>query len=392
MVVPEAPSGARDRVLVVDDSAELRALIVELLSPSYEVEAVEDGTEALRAIRRQPPDVVLCDVMMPGIDGFEVVRRLKADPELRSIPVILVTARAGRREVVAGLDAGADDYLPKPFEPAELHARVHAALRLRHQFLLLARKHHELELAHRALGDLQTELVQAAKLAAIGQFTAGISHTLNNPLATILLQARSLLRQVPEDSPLRPGLSVVQSAAERCRAVMRTVPDLARTRPTRIGPASVLGILESVGTVARAQARPCDVTVVLEAVPEWIPEVEVDAQGVEGALLHVVANALEATPAGGRVTLRAAPTGGRWVELSVTDTGPGIPDDVLPHLFEPFFTTRGGGSGLGLGFGLGLGLPLARRMVSESGGTIDVESRAGQGTRVRIRLPAAEAR
>ena len=128
--VPEAgaPGPGRTTVLVVDDNADMRAYLTRLLAPHHAVRTADDGRDALEQIRRERPDLVLTDVMMPVLDGFELLRLLRAEPATRALPVVMLTARAGQEAAVEGLEAGADDYLPKPFESAELLARVRAVL------------------------------------------------------------------------------------------------------------------------------------------------------------------------------------------------------------------------------------------------------------------------
>jgi signal transduction histidine kinase/CheY-like chemotaxis protein len=123
-----AAGGARTCVLVVDDNADMRAYLTRLLAPSHDVRTASDGEQALREVARARPDLVLTDVMMPVVDGFELLRGLRADPATRAVPVVMLTARAGQEAAVEGLEAGADDYLPKPFESAELLARIRAVL------------------------------------------------------------------------------------------------------------------------------------------------------------------------------------------------------------------------------------------------------------------------
>ncbi len=128
---PDPAGSPRPFVLVAEDNADMRRYICRVLAPHFEVRAVTDGVEALEALRGRVPDVVLSDVMMPNLDGLELVRRVKADPQLAVVPIVLLTARAGSNLSVEGLDVGADDYLAKPFAPQELVARVRAAARLR---------------------------------------------------------------------------------------------------------------------------------------------------------------------------------------------------------------------------------------------------------------------
>jgi len=381
-----APTGVdRPRVLVADDNADMRAFIVDVLEPQFEVETAADGLAALELARATMPAVIVCDVMMPELDGLSVARRIKEDPTLRAIPVILVTANAGRDALVSGLAAGADDYLVKPFHPTELRARIDAAERLHGIYLELAARHRDLALAHQRLKTTQEQLVQAGKLAAVGTLTAGISHELNNPMATIVLQTERLLRQTERDSPQRASLEAIERQARRCRDLVRVLLDISRVKPSmgeRVKPAA---LLEDVALLAKSQARGRDVDVESSTEPGVLPEVIGSMQELETAVLNLVSNALDASPPGGRVLLRARPLSREerpGVEIAVTDTGPGISDDVLPHVFDPFFTTKAQGKGTGLG------LALAQRVVDASGGYIDVETGIGRGTTMRIWLPA----
>ena len=123
-----ADTAAGTTVLVVDDNADMRAYLVRLLSPHWTVRTATNGREALDSVAGTRPDLVLTDVMMPGVDGFGLLRALRADPATRSVPVVMLTARAGQEAAVEGFDAGVDDYLAKPFESAELVARLRAVL------------------------------------------------------------------------------------------------------------------------------------------------------------------------------------------------------------------------------------------------------------------------
>lgn len=381
---PERPSG-RPRLVLADDNADMREFMTEVLEDRYEVEAVASGAEVLAAVRRAPPVVVVCDVMMPGLDGAEVVRALKADPSLRAIPILLVTAKAGREEVVAGLEAGADDYIPKPFDATELRARVKAAERLHHAYVELAREHEALVRAHETLATTQRQLVQAGKLAAVGTLTAGISHELNNPLTTIVMNTQRLLRQADDHSPLHERLRIVERQALRCRDLVRSLLDFSREKVSARARVRLSTVLESVVQLARSQERG-RVVVATEAGAGQLPEIEVSVQDLETALLNLVINALDATPPGGsvRISTRArAREGTPGVELAVTDEGAGIPDDILPRIFDPFFTTKPPGRGTGLG------LALAQRIVHDAEGELSVESAPGRGTTMRVWLPSA---
>src|SRR5215468_2277229 len=166
---------AKPRILLVDDSPAYRRVIQTMLGPRYDFAQAETAEEALESVGRFLPDLVISDLIMPGIDGYELCRRLRAQPGLENVPIIMLTSKTGDESRIAGLEVGADDYLFKPIRPRELNARVTSLLRLRRATI-------ELEAANAKLMKAQAELVRAEKLASLGQLVAGIAHELNNPL------------------------------------------------------------------------------------------------------------------------------------------------------------------------------------------------------------------
>jgi DNA-binding response OmpR family regulator len=132
----------RENILIVDDEPHLAFLLAEVLAEAgYDAHAIDNGHDALETVRRDPPDLMLLDVQMPGLDGFEVATRLKADPATASIPIIMLSAMAGRGARVIGLESGAEEYLAKPFDRVELLARVRNLLRLRENAMDAGRQH-----------------------------------------------------------------------------------------------------------------------------------------------------------------------------------------------------------------------------------------------------------
>jgi PAS domain S-box-containing protein len=383
---PEAAAGHRPPVLVAEDDPDNASYMRDILSDRYAVTVVSNGREALAAARAGAPTVIVCDVMMAEMDGLELVSRLKADAELRRIPVIMVTARASRDETVTGLETGADDYLAKPFGPAELRARVRAAERQRQMFDELANKHAALEEAHRRLSATQNELIQVGKMAAVGTLAAGMSHELNNPLATILLTAQGLRRKLPPDSPWLAAVDTIERQADRSGRLVRLLLDFSRRKPAEMESVPMDELVGRVAELARSQLHGGNVALEVDYPATDLPSVEASVQELEVALLNLVKNALDASTDDGVVRLtarREQHEGEAGVEILVSDTGSGIPPEVLPRIFDPFFTTKPAGHGTGLG------LALARRIVEAHGGVIRVESACGHGTTMRVWLRAA---
>lgn len=374
----------RPRVLIADDNLDMRTWLATLLAPEYDVETVETGAQALAAARVRPPTVIVSDVMMPEMDGLELVAQLKADRSLRHVPVLLLTAKASDDEVSSGLDAGANDYLGKPFSPPELLARVRAAHRLRTAYETLDRQHRELQTAHQQLRETQEQLVHSARSAAIGTLVAGLCHEFNNPLSVILMNAQGLLARTPvADAASRKALGMIERHTQRCARLVGNLLEISRKKEPVRERLAASALLDRLAALVEGCAGQGKVRLVTPDSHEATPEVMVCVQDLETVLLNLLGNALDATPRGGAVVLsalRSERRGQCGLELTVHDDGCGIPADVLPHIFEPFFTTKPAGRGSGLG------LTISRKIIEDHGGALEVETGAG-GTTVRLWLP-----
>ncbi|WP_437279838.1 ATP-binding protein [Sorangium sp. So ce375] len=382
------------RVLVVEDNPDMRSYLADILSAGHEIVVATNGREALESIAAKRPHVIVSDVMMPEMDGFELVRRLKGDPKVRDIPVLLLTARASGAEAVGGLDVGADEYMSKPFDPMELRARVRAAERLHRAYLELAAKNGELAAALERLSETQQELLQAGKMAAIGTLVAGLSHEMNNPVSAILMNAQLLLRRhrkghgLPDEATILKALTTIERQANRCSELVTALLEYARGKPIGREPCDVRAALRRAVDLSAPRARERRVHLEANSAPSALPEVLVNASQLESALLNVIGNALDASPRGSAVVVgaRPLPRGDiHGVEIDVHDRGCGIRAEDLSRIFEPFFTTKPPGQGTGLG------LSLTHRFIEEHQGSIRIESELGEGTTVRMWLPAMRA-
>jgi signal transduction histidine kinase len=363
----------RPRIILADDNADMLGYIQRLLAPFYEVIAVPDGQAALASIQAQRPDLLLTDVMMPRLDGFGLLRAIREDANLRTLPVIMVSARAGEEAGIEGREAGADDYLTKPFSAHELLARVKANL---------------------AMAKLRQEtdekLRQAEKMKVVGQLAGGVAHDFNS-LLTVLFGRLEMLEdyvQTPEGKHL---LDSAMGVAERSARLIKQILAFARKQPLKLEMVDLNEQLEGwqelLGMTLGRQNR------LIIQVAERVCPVQVDVTQLEMMLLNVILNARDAMPSGGTVTLTLAPfrvecatdelAEGNYVRLSVTDTGVGMSPDVLANAFEPFFTTKG------VGKGTGLGLSQVYGTAKQLGGTAQLHSTLGQGTTVDIIIPCA---
>lgn len=241
----------------------------------------------------------------------------------------------------------------------------------------------ELRARMEAQRSAENRLVQAAKLAAVGEMAAGIAHELNNPLTSVTGFAELALSDIPQESETRKDLEIVMREAARARDVVRRLLDFARQSESTRARASLNDVVEDVVALSRHLIHTSGVTLKME-LQENLPWVLVDVNQMKQVLLNLIHNALQAMPNGGDLTIATESTsrGGRdWIRVSVQDTGVGIPKPDQTRIFEPFYTTKGDQGGTGLGLSVTYGI------ITDHGGQIDVESQPGAGSRFSVWLP-----
>ncbi|HID11874.1 MAG TPA: response regulator, partial [Candidatus Latescibacteria bacterium] len=284
-----------DTILVVDDDVVNVELLKEMLSlEGYRVDKAFNGLQALRRISESPPELVLLDVMMPGMDGFEVCRRIKADQANRFLPVILVTALKGTQDRIRGLETGADDFLSKPVDRGELLARVRSLLRIKHLYDELERKNKELlRLEHH-----RRELTQM------------IVHDLKNPLTVIMGNVQLLLLTRKElDEDVRDLLGRAYKSGQSLLRMINTLLDIDRmeagTLELKREQVDMAGLIREVVEAFEGPARSQGVALGYE-LPQGLPEVEADRDLIQRVLENLLSNALQHTPSGGRIAVAAS--------------------------------------------------------------------------------------
>ena len=376
-------------VLLADDNADMREYVGRLLSPHYQIIAVADGAAALEAARQRLPDLVLSDVMMPGLDGFALLRELRGDPATRTVPIVMLSARAGEESRIEGLGAGADDYLVKPFSGKELLARVAANLELARMRKESAAREQEKADAKRLLvieREAREEAERAGRMK--DEFLATLSHELRTPLNAILGWSYILSSRQRSESQLMEGLKTIDRNA---RAQTRIIEDLldmssiisgkVRLDMQRVDLSNVLqNALATVKPAAEAKG-----TRVQADLDPSAGAVSGDPNRLQQVFWNLLSNAVKFTPKGGLVRLLLERVNSH-LEVSVSDSGEGINPQFLPYVFDRFrqsdaSTTRQHG-------GLGLGLAIAKQLIELHGGSIRAKSPGlGQGAHFTVSLP-----
>jgi len=477
-------------ILLVDDEPDLREVLdISLSDIGYEVLTAENGTQALNILKEKNIPVVITDIKMPGIDGIELLRKIKNHNS--EAEVIMLTGHGDLDLAIKSLKHEATDFITKPINDDALEialVRAFEKISMRQKLkeydrnraiydlfineliqedvmiigadyrildinetllnkLGLERKEavgrycyeitHRLsvpcsgedhkcpleetlttrkpttethihkdkdnnniyysisaypyfengeiigaiELSRDITADINTRqaMMQKDKLASIGRLSAGVAHEINNPLTTILTTAMLIQEDINPDNPIYEELETITNETLRCRKIVASLLDFARqTKPAKKHH-NINDIITECIRLTRKQAEFKDVQI-LEALSEKVPELLLDKEQIQQALINLILNASDATDPGGTITVSTTfSPDNQFVNVKVSDTGKGMAAEVLDKIFEPFFTTRE--------IGTGLGLAITHGIIGRHGGDIRVQSRPGQGTTFGIRLP-----
>jgi signal transduction histidine kinase len=376
---PDNGRSARPRVLLADDNADMRAHLRRLLEPRFEIVAVGDGAAALEAALTHPPNLVLTDVMMPHLDGFGLLAALRADDRTRTIPVIILSARAGEEAAVEGIGAGADDYLVKPFSARELIARVSGSLEL-------ARLRRE---AAEQVEEANRQLTAATN--AKSDFLSRMSHELRTPLNAILGFGQ-LLQMRGSEADRQESVKQILNAGAHLLELINEILDMSAVESGRMTMSLEPVLLAEVLEETIAMIRPL-ATAGAIGFPETLPDgcdvyVLADRRRLKQVLVNLLANAVKYNMRGGSVSVRCKAAGERRLRIVIADSGIGIAEEDLERLFVPFERLRAERTAVE---GTGLGLALSKGLVEMMGGEIAATSAVGSGSTFSIELPAAQA-
>ncbi|MBD2167707.1 hybrid sensor histidine kinase/response regulator [Calothrix membranacea FACHB-236] len=413
-------------ILIVDDNpTNLSVLSAALSSAGFKFRVAVNGESAIAQVERNPPELILLDVQMPGIDGFETCRRLKANPANQNIPIIFTTALADIESKTKGFSLGAVDYIPKPFSQEEVLARVRVHLQLKRLTESL-----EQQLSDRtiALQQAQIQLVQQEKLSTLGELIAGVAHEINNPISFISSNIEHLEEHIAaiteilrlyQQEYLHPSDQITDASEEldlefalqdivkiidsfklgtdRLRNLSFSLRNFSRADVDTKQPADLHQGLDSTLLILQHRLksvgdRPC-----IEVIKSYgqLPEVNCYPGQINQVFMNILANAIDAIDEAmmhgkmsasiPQIQITTEIDAQKCVNIRIADNGMGIPDLIQERLFEPLFTTKP------VGKGTGLGLSITHQIIVEKhNGTLEVNSQPGQGTEFTIKIPVRD--
>jgi two-component system sensor histidine kinase/response regulator len=368
---PNAPG----LLLVVDDDAANRDVLSRRLNrQGHDVRMARDGYEALELMQESAFDVVLLDIMMPDMDGYEVLRRMKADPRLQHIPVIMISALSEMQSVVRCIEAGAEDYLTKPFDPTLLKARIGASLEKKRGrdretalFEQLQENYKRLQEAEQLRDDLRSMIV----------------HDLRTPLTALIVGVEMLGQFGPLSDTQHEMMGIAINGGKTLLAMINDLLDVEKMEAglTRLNYSDLTAKGLITGAIAQVAAlAEISQTALVPHIAPGMPAFPGDENQLSRTLVNLIANAIKFTPAG-TVTITAE-TAGENVRFAIRDSGQGIPPEAFERIFEKFGQVESRNR-----VGTGLGLAFCKLAVEAHGGHIEVESTLEVGSTFSFTIP-----
>ncbi|MGD9366641.1 MAG: response regulator [Desulfobacteraceae bacterium] len=424
-------------ILIVEDDFISRNLLKKMLAEMGHVAVeAENGIQAWEILKEKPLKIVITDWMMPELDGIQLCRKIRNASFKSYVYIIMLTVRDGKTDLIDVFNAGADDYVPKPFDPEELRARVTTGVRIVHlgeRYLetssQLETKNQKLEKALKRLEETQAQMFQSEKMASIGQLAAGVAHEINNPTGYVSSNLKTLseyqedifelikkyqdliaklesgedknpftesihleieaLKRIEKDidvaflmDDIKDLIADCREGTERIKKIVIDLKDFAHPGEDKIQSTDINKGLMSTLNVVNNEIK-YKATVHNEFGD--LPAVQCVPQELNQVFMNILVNAAQAIEEKGDIyiTTRAVD---QKVVVTISDTGCGIPEEHLTKIFDPFFTTKE------VGRGTGLGMNIAYNIVQKHNGTLKVDSEIGKGTTFTLTLPAETSR
>ena len=328
------------------------------------------------------PNIVITDIRMPGMNGIEVLRAVKKiNPE---IEVIVCTAFAEMDQAIKALQLDASDFITKPINDESLNLALERA---QQRFNSKKKLREYARFLERQAAD-QAQILHQDKMMSLGRLAASVVHEINNPLSGILNYIRLMSKSISKGSlnekqlqKFKQYLDLVETETERCSRIVSSLLAFSRKSPPAMTEVNINEIIEKCKALSQHKLTLSNISLDVK-VPSHIPLIQADANQLQQCLINLIFNAIDAMPNRGELHISCHyHSAASELSIMVTDTGVGIPNDVLAHIFEPFFTTKRDG------YGVGLGLSTAYGIIERHKGRIEVQSRVDQGTTFTIILP-----
>lgn len=423
-------------ILVVDDTPANLEVVAEALNDAgFEVAIATDGQRAIKQATMSHPDLILLDVMMPGMDGFDTCRSLKSNAVTCDIPVIFMTALSDTTDKVKGFNLGAVDYVTKPFQEAELLARVRTQVKLHHLHQTLEQQVEqrtmELKKALDQVQQSQLQVVQSEKMAMLGQLVAGIAHEINNPvnfiygnishvqdytadiLSFLQLYQHHAAHAAPElkqaftnldlafiQQDLPKTLTSMEIGTQRISEIVRSLRNFSRLDEAEYKAVNIHDGINSTVLILQHRLKAKPESPEIQIIRDYgeLPLVECYAGLLNQVFMNILVNAIDALEEWnanqlllgqplhpGQIVIRTSVLEQQWVQIAIANNGSAISPEVQQHIFDPFFTTKP------VGKGTGMGLSISYQIVTEKHrGKLSCLSTPGEGVEFIIQIPVRQ--
>lgn len=364
-------------ILISEDNPDLLSFLGSQLQCDYQVILTGNGEEALQALEQELPQLIIADIMMPKMDGYELCRRVKQNPKTQEIPVVFLTAKAELDMRIEGYKQGVDDYLIKPFNIQELKSKIKAILMLSRLNKALQEKNQQL---HIAFSDLQT--ARDEQLGYVHQMASSLAHEIGNPLQAIRLHLE-MMEELSETSQFpKETAQAIYPHLERMKALVKQLTHIGKTNKLEISAINPLTAIEETLNLLGPKLK--------SALIHLVKDFKAPATFIDGdknqlvqVFFNLIKNALEAMPQGGTLEIKTEKTEKNeqsFYRILFKDSGIGITEETMTHVFNPFYTTKKEG-------GSGLGLSISQKIVNAHGGTLTARSKDGEGSTFIVELP-----
>ena len=348
----------KSKILIVDDAMDTVELLRKRFrSEGYDTAEAYNGEEGLQKVTEYNPDLIVLDVMMPKIDGYEVCQRLKADENTKFIPILMLTAKGEVEHKVKGLNIGADDYLAKPFDYKELSARIRS--------LLSIKATHE-------------KKVEEEKSGALEQMMDQVAHEIRNPLTAIGGFARKVFTKLPDGDPNRKYMQMIIEDVAVLENMIKQLIELKSMSISIKEPTNINNVIKDSLKIFEQDFIQKAIHVESD-LKDDLPMITIDKKLLKRAFCNLIRNAIEAMETGTKVLKITSKMSGDNLEIQFSDTGIGISKEKIKNIFDPLVTSKVYGPGLGLTFAL--------KIIQDHNGTISVQSEEGKGTTFTISFP-----